>query len=60
MVNFRKLFIDRAIILLDARIGKLSDWEKKFFDDIKERIENEWEISLHQYNKLMEIYNRIR
>ncbi|MFA5715462.1 MAG: hypothetical protein WC998_06970 [Candidatus Paceibacterota bacterium] len=60
MVNFRKLFIDRAVILLDARIGKLSDWEKKFFADIKERIENEWEISLHQYNKLMEIYNRIR
>jgi len=60
MVNFRKLFIDRAIILLDLKWIHLSDWEKKFFVDIKERIENEKELSTHQYSKLMEVYNRLK
>lgn len=60
MVNFKKIFIDRAILLLSFKWVHLTDWEKKFLTDIKERIENEKDLSTHQYNKLMETYNRLR
>ncbi len=60
MVNFKKLFIDRAILLLGLKWVHLTDWEKKFYLDIKGRIENEKDLSTHQYNKLMEVHNRLK
>jgi len=55
-----KMDYENEILTLggSVRLGTFSKWEQGFIDDIKERFDNDEDITEKQYDKLKEIYSQ--
>jgi len=59
MENFRLKFILAALKKCDENKSQLTDWEKNFIADITWLVKNRISLKTHQYNKLMDIKEKI-
>ena len=59
MTDFRKKFIVSALQKCNNNLSQLTDWEKNFIADITWLVKNRISLKTHQYNKLMDIKEKI-
>ena len=59
MTDFRKKFIVSALKKCNNNLSQLTDWEKNFIADITWLVKNRISLKTHQYNKLMDIKEKI-
>ena len=58
-VGFRAVFIERALRVCESNQDLLSGWESNFIKDISRVHRVSWKrLTTHQYNTLIEIYNK--
>lgn len=59
--GFRAVFIERTLHVCESNQSSLSEWESNFIKDISRVHRVSWKrLITHQYNTLMEIYNKVK